>query len=209
MRNNKTIYQILLDQSGSMLPRDQDVIEGYNGQIDKLVNSMKQFPDQELRISLSFFNDFVTHQYKDAPIGQMPRLTEGNYRPHGTTALLDAIGECTFNIKSRYGSEIEDNRASVVMLIFTDGLENSSRSFSYDKIKSLIEELEGTDRWLFSFVGSDIRGIEFAASLNFRKNNMKMYEVEDSKESLRKFSTSMEQYISVKAQKNEPPKDLF
>lgn len=209
MRNNKTIYQILLDQSGSMQPRVKDVIEGYNGQIDQLANSMKQFPEQELRVSLSYFNSTVTHQYKDAPIDKMPRLMEYNYRPNGSTALLDAIGECTFNVKSLYGREIEEDRASVVMLIFTDGMENSSRSFSFERIKSLMEELEGTDRWLFSFVGSDIRGIEFATSLNFRRNNMKMYDVMNSKESLLTFSMDIEKYVSAKCQLHKPPKDLF
>lgn len=209
MKKNKTIYQILLDQSGSMRSKTLEVIEGFNDQIERLKEIIIQDDNEELRVALSCFNDHVYHRYKDLTLAEVARLTLEDYSPSGMTALLDAIGESIYNIRSIYEKEIEEGSTSVVYLIFTDGMENASKSFSFKQIRDLIEELESTDMWLFSFVGSDIQGVEFASELSIKRENTRSFNPAFTKNSLLNFSKDLESYMALKKSFRKPPKKLF
>ena len=209
MKNTKTVYQILLDQSGSMRKRQYDVHEGFNEQITSLKQTMNEFTEQNLKVSLSFFNEQVDHILKDVDINEVPMLNELKYKPNGTTSLLDAIGECIYNLRSIHGRDLAEEKATVIFLIFTDGMENSSKSFGYYQIKNLIDELESTDQWLFSFIGSDMEGIRFAETLSIKESNLMYFTPSKSKQALSYFSKEMSYYIAHKRSTNKPPKDLF
>ncbi len=57
--NKKTIYQMIVDQSGSMTGSESQVIEGFNGQLKSIQTIQKEFPNQELVMGLRFFNSQV------------------------------------------------------------------------------------------------------------------------------------------------------
>ena len=80
------------------------------------------------------------------------------------TALLDAIGygvEKMVNIQRHLP---EDERAEkVIFVITTDGLENASKRFSYEKIRRMIEREKEQYGWEFLFLGANIDAVQEAA----------------------------------------------
>jgi hypothetical protein len=159
MKNKKTIYQFVLDKSGSMGDCLTGTITGFNEQLKKITELQAEFSDQEFCLSLTTFNDQIAYPFKDLPVQNIPLLSIENYVPSGMTALLDAIGFSIKRIKEVHGESVDNNEASVVFVILTDGHENSSRFFDYLQIASQIKELESNGKWNFSFVGADIASL--------------------------------------------------
>ena len=170
--NKKTIYQMIVDQSGSMSGLESQVIEGFNGQLKSIQTIQKEFPDQELIMGLRFFNSKV--ERNTVPfnnVNTIAPLTREVYRPDGCTALLDAIGKSIYDIKTQFGHEIEENLASVVLIIITDGYENASRFYNYGDIQRMVKELEATEKWNFTFMGADLDALEVSQNIGFNKDS--------------------------------------
>ena len=91
-------------------------------------------------------------------------LTEKDYYVRGCTALLYAIGygmEKMVNIQRHLP---EDERAEkVIFVITTDGLENASKRFSYEKIRRMIEREKEQYGWEFLFLGANMDAVKEAA----------------------------------------------
>ena len=113
------------------------------------------------------------------PASNLEWLRYEEYRPNGMTALLDAIGESVKQIKKQYQVDIENDLVSVVVIILTDGMENASRIYKYHQIAKMIEELEETDKWIFSFLGADIDAIHTSSMINIRKENVISFSKKD------------------------------
>lgn len=111
----------LLDESGSMYERKSDAIGGFNSFLDE----QKKEPGT---ISLYTFNHKLTCVYKDVPIDEAPPLTMDSYHPKGNTALYDAMGE------------ILKQHETGVLVVLTDGEENSSRKYTKLHIKDLVSQ---------------------------------------------------------------------
>ena len=47
MKNKTTLYHFIVDQSGSMEGMEQQTIEGFNTQLEKIQDLEKQMPDQK------------------------------------------------------------------------------------------------------------------------------------------------------------------
>src|SRR5688572_9245897 len=83
----KTLITFVVDESGSMVPKKNEVISGFN---DYLV-SQKRNSSDDASITLIKFNGLVTSVYERKPLLEAPELTALTYNPNGWTALYDAI----------------------------------------------------------------------------------------------------------------------
>ena len=93
---------------------------------------------------------------KGTPIGQAPELSERNYHPSGSTALLDAIGMTIDEVGKRLSDMPESDRpGKVLFCIITDGQENASTKYSGSKIKEMIELQRNTYSWEFMYLGAN------------------------------------------------------
>lgn len=164
---------VLLDRSGSMALTKASTIEGYN----EYVNGLKQDKDSEYRISLIQFDapaltPELTVSYENQSLADVPLLSTETYVPRGNTPLYDAIGEGIRRVS------VQD--AGVIMLIITDGQENSSTEFTRDSIKALIKEKEAAG-WTFSFLGANIDSYAVGGSLGVKADNISNYSVGNEK----------------------------
>lgn len=196
--NNKTYYHLIIDKSGSMASCVNETISGYNEQIQMIRDLQKLNPDQEIMVSLTAFNHFVSHITTCSKPEDAALLTTETYVPDGSTALLDAIGESVMSLKSRASDEFNNDKATAVVVIITDGYENASRFFSVNNVRNLIRELEATGKWTFSFLGADIAALEQAQNLNIQKANAASYSKADSGRVFEAMATSMDAYIFEK-----------
>ena len=208
MKNKKTIYHFVVDQSGSMSGSEGPTIEGFNSQLNTLKQLKLEHPENEYVVSVTFFEDEVMDIVKFAPIEQIQLLSRENYRPGGLTALLDGIGKSIEAIRRKYDSEIREDFASVVMVILTDGGENASKFYTRNLIAEMIKELDTTGKWTFSFLGADLDAVQASDNLNIRRENIISFNKENYSGIMDQMSSSIRNYESMKSAGNMKS-DLF
>ena len=151
MENNLTEIVFVLDRSGSMAGLEKETVAGFNSVIQK----QKEESGTALVTTVLFSRDCsCIHDRID--IGQVPPMTEKDYRVCGYTALLDAVGRTIDHIAGihKYIRE-EDRPQKVLFIIATDGLENASHRYSYDQVNRLIQSKKELG-WEFLFFGANI-----------------------------------------------------
>ena len=198
MKNRKTYYLLILDKSGSMYPIVDDTIGGFNKQINTLKNLHKKFNKQELFVSLCTFNTKVDDNIDRVSIEEVNNLDENSYVPIGGTSLLDAMGYSINKLKNTIENELKKEEASVVVVIMTDGQENSSRMYSHLEIKNMISALEETGQWSFTYLGARFDAFEIARSMNFRTSSSLGFEKENIAEAFCSIDKQMVQYMAKK-----------
>ncbi|MCR5672515.1 MAG: hypothetical protein K6F87_02230, partial [Lachnospiraceae bacterium] len=60
--------------------------------------------------------------------------------------------------------------ARTMFVITTDGQENSSHDFSYEKIKKMVEKKQEKKQWEFLFLGANMDAISAAADIGIKAN---------------------------------------
>jgi hypothetical protein len=113
---------------------------------------------------------------------------------------LDAIGFSIQSIEQKFQKEINEDEASVVMVILTDGEENSSKSFTYEEISAKIEILTATNKWLFTFLGAGINARPTTDRLKIRPENVVSFERSEYTEMLNRVSNSVRNYERSKTE---------
>ncbi len=199
MKVKKTIYHYLIDKSGSMSGMENEVISGFNQQLNTLKDLKQELPNQDFIVSLTFFDDVMQNVVSFGEVEQLLPLTRNIYRPNGSTALLDAIGKSVRDIQEKYASLIAYGHVSIVMVILTDGHENASRYYTYHMIASMIKELEQTGHWTFNFMGADLDAIHTSRMLNIKSENTVSFDKGDYNSVMAEMSLSMRNYEKSKA----------
>ena len=159
MKKNLTEIVFILDRSGSMAGLEADTIGGFNAMIEK----QKDEPGEAL-ISTVLFDNQSQVIHDRLPLDRVPRMTRKEYSVRGCTALLDAIGGAVRHIGNvhKYARE-EDRPEKTLFVITTDGMENASRRYSYDKVKAMIRQQQERHSWEFLFLGANIDAAREAA----------------------------------------------
>lgn len=158
---NLTEVVFILDRSGSMSGLESDTIGGFNSTIENQKKS-----EDEVLVSTVLFDHESVVLHDRVPIADIKPMTEEDYQVRGCTALLDAIGDAIRHIKNvhKYARE-EDKPAKTLFVITTDGMENSSRRYSYKEIKALVKKQQEKNGWEFLFLGANIDAIDVAGSI--------------------------------------------
>ena len=158
MTNKRTELVFILDQSGSMSGLESDTIGGYNAFLKK-----QAAIDSPCLITTVLFNDRYRLLHDRIDIRAVSPLTDKDYQVGGSTALLDAMGQSINKLMGIQKQTSPEYRADqVLFVIITDGQENSSREYSLDRIKKMVEEQQKADGWEFIFLGANIDAITTA-----------------------------------------------
>lgn len=147
-----TEFVFILDCSGSMAGLEQDTIGGFNAMLAK----QRKEPGEAV-VSTVLFDSNSTVIHDRVPITQVPDLTEEDYFVRGCTALLDAVGGAIHHIGNvhKYARK-EDVPDKTLFIITTDGMENASKHYTYDKVRHMIERQKERYGWEFIFLGANI-----------------------------------------------------
>jgi uncharacterized protein YegL len=136
---------MVLDMSGSMQPQWDDTIGGANSYVDGL----KEDKNTDYLMTIVNFDTAYEVLCANRPLSEVPKLDRRNYHPRGGTALYDALGRAIRETESRV---LAGERAIVV--IITDGEENSSVTETQLTIKPKVETLQGKGNWTFIYLGA-------------------------------------------------------
>ncbi len=195
----KTFYHIIVDKSGSMSDCVPATISGYNEQMQAISSLQARFPEQEISAGLTIFNQEVSHKFFGVRPAEVEPLTRENYRPNGSTALLDAIGMTVSLIKEKKQPDLSNAYNTVVVVIITDGYENASHLFNLQRIREMITTLEATGQWTFSYLGATLDAVDVASSLAIKTINSMSFAKNDMNKAVwDNLSDSMGDYLELK-----------
>jgi uncharacterized protein YegL len=137
----------LLDRSGSMDSCRIETMDGFN----TFIESQKQFGGT---MTLCLFDDQFETVYDKTPIEEVPVLTEETFVPRGGTALHDAMGQV---LKMNLSDD-------AMVIILTDGEENSSRTYTSAHIKDLVN----LKPWKFVYLGANQDAVLAASNIGIK-----------------------------------------
>ena len=152
---------------------ESDTIGGFNATI-----SDQKTLEEETRVTTILFDNFFEILHDRIDLQNLPTLTEKDYFVRGSTALYDAVALGINKIVNVQKQTKQDGRADkVIMVIITDGYENSSRETNAAMLHKMIDGCK-KDGWEFLFLGADIDaqaaagaiGIESSRASNFVKD---------------------------------------
>lgn len=158
MKKGLTEIVFILDRSGSMSGLEADTIGGFNSLLER-----QRGGEGKALISTVLFNDSseVIHDRRD--IRGIEPMTKHDYVPMGNTALLDAVGGAIHHIGNVHKyARPEDVPEHTLFVITTDGMENASRLYTFDRVKEMIERQKVRYNWEFLFLGANIDAAETA-----------------------------------------------
>jgi hypothetical protein len=153
-----------VDMSGSMATLAGDVRGGFNTYVADLAKDTARY-----RFTVTLFDTELIPLCVKVKPGDVPQLTAANYAPRGMTALLDAVGKTVTEFEAANPTLAEGDR--VLLVIQTDGLENSSREFTFDSVKKLITEREAGGRWTVVYLGAGADTWNQAARMGVANRN--------------------------------------
>ena len=165
----------ILDRSGSMGGREEDTIGGFNAMLER-----QKKESDNIIWSTVLFDDQHDVIHNRVPVQKVKPLTGYDYYVRGCTALLDAVGRAIHHISMchRY-SKPEDVPQKTLFVITTDGYENASMEYSYEKVKKMIELEKELYGWEFMFLGANIDAIDVAGRIGIDRSRVSNY-VNDS-----------------------------
>ncbi len=171
MKKGLTELVFILDRSGSMSGLEADTIGGYNAMLGK-----QKKEQGEAVVTTVLFDDKYELLHDRINLCGIATITDREYFVRGSTALLDAVGRTISKIGNAQKHTSEDERAEkVLFVITTDGMENASREYGYDKVRQMIERQKTRYGWEFIFLGANIDAVETAARFGISEDRAVNY----------------------------------
>ena len=172
MRKGLTEVVFILDRSGSMSGLEADTIGGFNSMIEK-----QKREAGEAYISAVLFDDQTEVLYDRVPVDRVEPMNDRQYYVRGCTALLDALGGAIHHIANVHKyARPEDIPEKTLFIITTDGMENSSRRYTYGRVKDMVEHEKEKYGWEFLFLGANIDAIDVAGRFGIGADRALNYE---------------------------------
>lgn len=158
MKSNFIHVCFIIDESSSMYSSISDVKEGFK----KIIDEQKANTKGECAVSIFKFAttvrpaEFVMKNVKEVE-------NQLVYNPSGCTALYDGIGTAIDEIGKVLANMPEEERPEKnLIVIMTDGEENSSKEYQPSRIREMIKHQEDKYSWTFLYIGTDISNTDDA-----------------------------------------------
>ena len=171
MKKGLTEMLFILDRSGSMSGLETETIGGFNSLIEK-----QKKVDGSAIVNTVLFDGEMNVIHNREPLEKVNPLTEREYYARGCTALLDAVAKSVKHVrKVQKGLPEEEKPEHTIVVITTDGEENSSREYTLDKVKRLVKRMQEKHNWEFMFLGANIDAISAAGRIGISADRAVRY----------------------------------
>nr|WP_198429247.1 VWA domain-containing protein [Nocardia bovistercoris] len=142
----------------------QSIKSDTEGGFDAYIEEQRKVP-KTIQVTLAQFDTEYECVYANKPIGEVPPL---ELRPRGQTALYDAVGRLVTDVGADLAARAEGERpGTVIVVVLTDGHENSSREWTHEAVRSLITQQQDVYSWDFLFLGANMDAVQIGAQMGF------------------------------------------
>jgi uncharacterized protein YegL len=173
---DETHVAVVLDRSGSMAAIADEVINGFNG----FVADQAATPGV-CRLTLVQFDtekpfDVITDA---VPIAEVAPFDHNSFQPRGGTPLYDAVANTIVRLDKRaeYRAGKDLPAEDVLVLIITDGHENSSTDWTREQVFDMITARQEQD-WTFAFIGANQDAYAAGAEIGAAHGSSLQYEAD-------------------------------
>lgn len=163
-----TMICLILDRSGSMEGRQADVIGGVN----RFLAEQKALPDPASIAMVRFDTGGIERFREMVDLKECKPLLAEEYVPRGGTPLLDAVGVTLAKLDEDWKA-VSAERA--ILIIVTDGHENSSREYTKAQIKNMIESREKSGKWAVMYFGANVDAFAEGGGMGVAAHNTAGY----------------------------------
>lgn len=155
---------LVLDRSGSMAGIASDM----DGGVKTFLEDQLKLPGT-FTVDVTLFDNKIEKPHDNAAVAD---ITWPLIKPRGGTALYDAVGSTIVSLGEKLAALPEERRPeNVIVVIVTDGYENSSVDWSGTKVAELIKEQEEKWNWNFVFLGANIDAFAEGSKFGISKGN--------------------------------------
>lgn len=172
----------LLDKSGSMSSRKSQVLSGMN----EFIQDQKNLGS--CVVSFYTFNNSLQTIFENKPIGEVEEIQSEEYVPCCSTALYDAMGAVLQKMEIP-----PDTQDKYILIVLTDGEENSSQHFTSTQLQSLIGDKK-CDQLQIIYMGSNQDAILNGAVMGASRDSSLQYEDHNLLEAIRSTNTAVRRY---------------
>lgn len=158
---NKAHVSLILDKSGSMSDVREKTISGVN----EYFQTLKNDANTDYTVDLVLFDDSSKQVYRNRPLSEVKALSNEDYVPNHGTALYDAACD---TLLAREAGEA----TKWIVVIMTDGEENSSKKYSEQQFADYVKLLKGTGWVQFVFLGANQDSFAKAQKWNFNHSSI-------------------------------------
>lgn len=179
---NYTHIHVLFDRSGSMSGHESDI----DGWYKTFMAEQKAQPGTCTVSTAQFDTGSYETVIEWSRIQDIP--AEYNLVPRGGTPLRDSVAKSIIDLGKHLEAMPENERPSkVIVIVHTDGQENSSREFTQEQIKAMVKEQEDKYSWEFVFLGAGIDAYAQGAQIGF--DSLKTLSLGDTQDAYYKSAT--------------------
>lgn len=161
---DECVIGMVLDRSGSMESCIAGTIEGFNA----FIKQQQEIPGKAWFHMLQFDDRFET-VYPWADLATVSPLNTDTFKPRGSTALFDAIGQTLTFLSTEVAKKCKGTH-KVIVAILTDGFENASREYTKEKVFDLIHKKQD-EGWEILFLAANQDAIASATSMGIATRN--------------------------------------
>jgi hypothetical protein len=204
--NGNTLIHIVLDETGSMNSCWDSTINSFN----EFIGGQKSTAAGDCNVSLSKFStsgygygrgmqlgSAVRDLFVNVNVQNTPLLSRTNYAPNGGTNLYDAIGSTVRRIEAQLAPQ--STIPNVLVVIITDGEENSSTEFTKDGVRELLKAKE-REGWTFLYLGANQDAWQAGSGLGLSKGQTMTYSTNNMAGTMAALNTATTSYRNVRAQ---------
>lgn len=165
MKKNHTSMLFIIDRSGSMRPLADDTIGGFATVLED-----NRKVDGTADVTIMLFDHEFSQIADHVDIQEVSPLDKSTYVPRGMTALLDAVGMAVSGEIAHQETLSDDEKPeNTLVTIITDGHENASMEWTYQRVKDLLTAVQEERQWVVSFLGANIDATREADNLGIRQ----------------------------------------
>ena len=162
MKDGYTHMMLIVDRSGSMF----NIRDDMNGAIVQLMENQAEEPGTLLVDVITFDTNIDIVHDNVPPLDVKHDVIE----PRGNTALNDAIGVGVTRLGNKIRLMAEDDRPEhVIVVVVTDGMENSSKDWTHAQVKALVDEQTDRWKWTFMYLAANVDAFATGAGYGFAK----------------------------------------
>jgi len=157
----KVLICFVQDRSDSMSSVWEETLSGFKTYIAHMSADQKKDSEVSYLFSLTTFDTQIDTPYLGVAIDKVDGDILKKFGPRGSTALYDAVGKTL--------QALDDDKSltfdKAIVVIVTDGQENSSREWSKTALHAAIDERIKRGNWTFTYLGTQPETWDDANSL--------------------------------------------